>query len=363
VSWGDTSSGGSSDAATLAGTTPTAAGLALLDDANAAAQRTTLGLGTISTQSAAAVAITGGSIAAAGSARTTSAGTDTIAATDLGGAVVYGADSTVTITSGLTTGGRVTIGASAGCTLTWSVSGGESISEATTTLAAGEGCTIVKVSATVWRVLRGRLSGWVLVRSLSFDGMTPDVSMSVPCSVTGTSYTVTLSTATGWAGVSGGIEYTPAGAGCDVDVDLDALLGSTWQDGTALCLWDVLVTSCTGGSVIVPARVGGTDVYTIFDAANWTIWVGGASGTSGAADPALQQVLGMAIGTSGGVFYRAETSLAAPSALTTMGQATYTRNSATYPLTGLKWRLGLNESAGTLDITILGLRVYARHGL
>lgn len=40
----------------------TAAGRALLDDANAAAQRTTLGLGTISTQDADAVAITGGSI-------------------------------------------------------------------------------------------------------------------------------------------------------------------------------------------------------------------------------------------------------------------------------------------------------------
>src|SRR5688572_18140193 len=40
----------------------TAAGRALLDDANAAAQRTTLGLGTIATQAAATVAITGGTI-------------------------------------------------------------------------------------------------------------------------------------------------------------------------------------------------------------------------------------------------------------------------------------------------------------
>lgn len=42
--------------------TCTAAGRAILDDADASAQRTTLGLGTISTQSAASVSITGGSI-------------------------------------------------------------------------------------------------------------------------------------------------------------------------------------------------------------------------------------------------------------------------------------------------------------
>lgn len=43
--------------------TVTAAGAALIDDADAAAQRTTLGLGTMATQAASAVAITGGSVA------------------------------------------------------------------------------------------------------------------------------------------------------------------------------------------------------------------------------------------------------------------------------------------------------------
>ena len=52
----------SPNATTLAGVTPTAAGLALLDDATAADQRTTLGLGTIATQAANNVSISGGSI-------------------------------------------------------------------------------------------------------------------------------------------------------------------------------------------------------------------------------------------------------------------------------------------------------------
>ena len=48
---------------TYATSTITAAGLALLDDNDVVAQRTTLGLGTVSTQSASNIAITGGSIA------------------------------------------------------------------------------------------------------------------------------------------------------------------------------------------------------------------------------------------------------------------------------------------------------------
>ena len=54
--------GGGANATTLAGTTPTAFGLDLLDAGNAADGRETLGVGTISTQDANAVAITGGTV-------------------------------------------------------------------------------------------------------------------------------------------------------------------------------------------------------------------------------------------------------------------------------------------------------------
>jgi hypothetical protein len=47
---------------TYATTSLTSAGRALLDDASASAQRTTLGLGTLATQDANSVAITGGTI-------------------------------------------------------------------------------------------------------------------------------------------------------------------------------------------------------------------------------------------------------------------------------------------------------------
>ena len=53
----------SAGAGTIEEITCTAAGRALIDDADASAQRTTLGLGTIATQSASSVSITGGTIA------------------------------------------------------------------------------------------------------------------------------------------------------------------------------------------------------------------------------------------------------------------------------------------------------------
>ena len=57
-------------AGTAALATFTTAGRALVDDADATAQRTTLGLGTIATQGAGAVAITGGTITATGAGDT-----------------------------------------------------------------------------------------------------------------------------------------------------------------------------------------------------------------------------------------------------------------------------------------------------
>ena len=72
---------------TYATSTITAAGRALLDDAGASAQRTTLGLGTIATQNTGAIAITGGTIGGITSltSSTSSLGTATITAGSITG--------------------------------------------------------------------------------------------------------------------------------------------------------------------------------------------------------------------------------------------------------------------------------------
>lgn len=207
-------------------------------------------------------------------------------------------------------------------------------------------------------------TGWVLVRSLSFAGVTPAVSMSVPDSVTGDSYTVTLTTATDWTAVADGIRFQPVTAGCNVDIALDTFLGATWQQARVLICWDLTITTLTGTSIVVLALADGTDVYNLTEPAAFTLYVGGASGTNGAITATSQRVLAMIPETTGGVFFRSQTADAEYAALTLLGQACYARNSATWPLTGLTTRIGLNEPGGSsLDVTIEGVRVYARYGL
>ena len=92
---------------TYATSTLTSAGRDLLDDADVAAQRTTLGLGTIATQAANAVAITGGSVVVSGLTSTISSlGTVSIAN---GSATLSGLTSSVSSLGTATiTGGSVT---------------------------------------------------------------------------------------------------------------------------------------------------------------------------------------------------------------------------------------------------------------
>lgn len=98
-------------------TTPlTAAGRAILDDASAADQRTTLGLGTIATQNANAVAITGGSVTGITDLAVADGGTGLSAGTD-GGVLGFTAAGTIA-SSVLLTANALVLGGGAGATPT-----------------------------------------------------------------------------------------------------------------------------------------------------------------------------------------------------------------------------------------------------
>jgi len=210
------------------------------------------------------------------------------------------------------------------------------------------------------------LSGWVLVRSLNFDGVTPATSMSLGDAVTGDSFTAALSTTTGWSAGSGGIRFAPGTArGADLDFNLDDLLGASWQDAAVLALWHVTSTTQTGNAAMIPALVashlGASDVYLDFKAAGWTV-NSPSGGATGSATATAQRVLGMRLYPTGVTFSASTTTDDEPAGLTELGRGFYARNSAS-ALAGIKLRVAFNEPVSTLDATVRRLKVYVRHGL
>jgi len=205
--------------------------------------------------------------------------------------------------------------------------------------------------------------GWVLVRSLDLDGVTPATSMSLTDSIEGGSHAATLNATTGWSAVSGGMRFQPgASVNTDLDVDLDDLLGASWQYAGVMALWNLTIGTLSGSAAAVLALVnGGADVWLSHSSSGWVINNPGSS-ASGSATATSQRVLAMHLDSTGGTFYRSQTANEVPAGLTRLGQGTYARN-ATSALSGLELRLGLAEPGSTMSVTLHRLDVYARYGL
>lgn len=195
------------DATSIAGVTPTAAGLALLDDATTLAQRATL-------------------TAQGGAWRTTSSGTDTLVAGD--GVVEYTASCTITLpsaaASGVFVGKTITlIAATAGIVLTLQRAGSDTLNGDTATVAATMGTVrstlaVVAQSSSAWGSLQ---PGSLTINGLRWyaeGGLFYARAVNVSRSAAGVQVVADLGSAVA-ATTANPDAYTAAVSGADIVVD------------------------------------------------------------------------------------------------------------------------------------------------
>ena len=305
---------------TYATTSLTAAGRALIDDADAATQRTTLGLGTIATQNSASVSITGGSITGITDLAVADGGTGAsdaaTARTNLGlaiGSNVQAYDAGLQSIAGLTTSANQMIYTTASDTY------------ATTSLTAAGRAILDDADAAAQRTTLGLAIGSDVqaydAGLQSISGLTTSADQMIYTTASDT-YATTSLTAAGRALID----------------DADAAAQRTTLGLGTIATQDANSVSITGGSI-----TGITDLAV-------------ADGGTGASDAATARTnLGLAIGSNVQAY---DVALQSISGLTTSpNQMIYTIAPDTYATTSLTaaGRALLDDADAAAQRTTLGL--------